>query len=73
MVTCYYMSAHLHHQAPHVVELLWVEECSELLPRRDAVSVFIRHLEPALVSRVHGFICLSVFQILRVIIWMRTS
>lgn len=68
MVTCFYVTAHLHYDTLHVVELLWVEERSELLPGGDAVSVFIRHLEAALVSGVHGFIRLSVLQILRLII-----
>lgn len=68
MVTCFYTTHHLHYNFLHVVELLWMEERGELLPRRNAVAVFIRHLEPPLVSGVHGFIRLSVFQILRVII-----
>lgn len=68
MVTCFYRTHYLHHKALHVVELLRVEERGELLPRRDAVSVFIRHLEPPLVSGVHGFVRFSVFQILRLII-----
>lgn len=68
MVTCCYMTPHLHHNSLHVVELLRVEERGELLPRCDAVSILICHLEPPLVSGVHGFVCLSVFQILRLII-----
>lgn len=68
MVTLFYRTPHLHYNSLHVIELLWMEERGELLLHHDAISIFIRHLEPPLVSGVHGFIGLSVFQILRVII-----
>ena len=45
---------YLHHQVFHVVELLRVQEGSELLPGGDTVPVSISRLEASFVPRQHG-------------------
>lgn len=44
---------HLHHHILHVVELLWVQEGRELVPRGDPVGVPVGRLEAPLVPRQH--------------------
>ena len=67
------MEAHLHHQAPHVVELLWVEEGGELLPGGDAVVVAVRLLEAALVSGQHGAVGRLLLHVLKLLAWGEES
>lgn len=68
-MTWWVNGSHLHHQVPHVVKLLGVQEGGELLPRGDAVVVAVRLLEAPLVAGQHGPVGGLLLHVVKLLAW----
>lgn len=60
---------YLHHNVPHVVKLLRVQEGSEFLSCGDTIAVPVSHLEAPLVTGKHGLVGGLVIHVIKLLVW----